>query len=319
MTAVKRTDIVVVGGGAAGYISAIIAARNGAGVTIADKAKRPLMKLRISGKGRCNLTNNCTDREFFDNIFRGDKFLRSAVSRFGPSEIMELFEELGVPLKTERGRRVFPVSDKAADVAEALIGEAERCGVRTVRGEVVRILTDGGKVTGVQTDGGVIDCSAAILATGGRSYPGTGSTGDGYRIARELGHTVTKTYPALVSLRCSEDWCSEAEGLSLRNVTLTCREGKKTLFSEMGEMLFTRDGISGPLVLTLSSVIAGKDYSVLKTTIDLKPSLDRATLDKRVLRDMSAMLGEKLADMGAFVGAMTPDQLGAYIGRIFSA
>ncbi len=289
MTAVKRTDIVVVGGGAAGYISAIIAARNGAGVTIADKAKRPLMKLRISGKGRCNLTNNCTDREFFDNIFRGDKFLRSAVSRFGPSEIMEFFEELGVPLKTERGRRVFPVSDKAADVAEALIGEAERCGVRTVRGEVVRILTDGGKVTGVQTDGGVIDCSAAILATGGRSYPGTGSTGDGYRIARELGHTVTKTYPALVSLRCSEDWCSEAEGLSLRNVTLTCREGKKTLFSEMGEMLFTRDGISGPLVLTLSSVIAGKDYSGLKTTIDLKPSLDRATLDKRVLRDMSAM------------------------------
>ena len=313
MTNDRKTDIAVVGGGAAGFIAAIAAAREGAEVIIADKARRPLMKLRISGKGRCNVTNNCTEQEFFDNIFRGAKFLRSAVSRFGPSEIMDFFEGLGVPLKTERGRRVFPVSDKAADVAEALIREAESLGVRIIKAEVTGILTDGEKVTGARTDSGNIECGTVILATGGLSYPGTGSTGDGYRIAAELGHTVTGTHPALVSLKCREEWCREAEGLSLRNVVLTCREGKKVLFSEMGEMLFTDEGVSGPLVLTLSSIIAGRDLSKLSTKIDLKPSLDRTALDRRVLRDMGEMSNREFKNS---LGELLPKSLIPVIVRL---
>ena len=287
--AAKRADIVVIGGGPAGYTAAIFAARSGADVLLADKARRPLMKLRISGKGRCNLTNNCTDEEFFDNIFRGGRFLRSAESRFGPHDIMDFVQGLGVPLKTERGRRVFPVSDRADDVAQALIDEAKRCGVRVIREEVKDIEQKDGEVTSVMTSSGRIWCSAAVLATGGRSYPATGSTGDGYAMASRLGHSVSGTYPALVSLTCREEWCAQAEGLSLRNVKLTCRKKKKVLFSEQGEMLFTSKGISGPLVLTLSSLIAGEDPADLETWIDLKPSLDAQTLDKRLLRDMQEM------------------------------
>jgi len=284
-----KTDVLIAGGGAAGYMAAICAARSGAGAVIADSARRPLMKLRISGKGRCNLTNNCTDEEFFDNILRGGKFLRSAESRFGPRDIMDFFEKLGVPLKTERGRRVFPVSDRADDIAAALTEEAARLGVRTVRARVTGILTEGGEVTGAQTDQGEVSCSSVIIATGGRSYPGTGSTGDGHRIAADTGHTVTETVPALVPLVCSESWCRDVEGLSLRNVALTCRKGKKAIYSEQGEMLFTSDGISGPLVLTLSSVIAKEDLKELSVSVDLKPAMDRQTLDRRVLRDFSSM------------------------------
>lgn len=286
MAFIDRTEIAVIGGGAAGFAAAIFAARQGASVLIIDKARRPLMKLRISGKGRCNLTNDCTDQEFFDNIFRGAKFLRSAESRFGPHDIMAFVEDLGVPLKTERGRRVFPVSDKADDVASALLREAERLGVRIRKGTVTGAISVNGEITGVRTEDGDIECRSMILATGGLSYPATGSTGDGYAIAGKLGHTVTERYPALVSLKCEEQWCAEVQGLSLRNVSLTCKRGKKTIYSEQGEMLFTSDGISGPLVLTLSSVIAGSDMKELRTEIDLKPSLDRETLDRRVLRDM---------------------------------
>ena len=311
--AARKADIVVIGGGPAGYTAAIFAAKNGAGVLIADKAKRPLMKLRISGKGRCNLTNNCTDGEFFDNIFRGARFLRSAESRFGPQDIMEFMEGLGVPLKTERGRRVFPVSDRADDVAQALIDEAQRCGVTVIREEIKRIETADGRVTAVATPSGRIGCRAAVLATGGRSYPATGSTGDGYRMAEELGHTVSATYPALVSLTCAEDWCSEAEGLSLRNVRLTCRKKKKILFSEQGEMLFTSEGISGPLVLTLSSVIAGEDPAELETWIDLKPSLDSQTLDKRLLRDMQEMSNRAFKNS---LGELLPKSLIPVIVRL---
>ena len=311
--AARKADIVVIGGGPAGYTAAIFAARSGADVVLADKARRPLMKLRISGKGRCNLTNNCTDEEFFDNIFRGGRFLRSAESRFGPSDIMDLFEGLGVPLKTERGRRVFPVSDRADDIAQALIDEAERCGVRIHREEVRNIEISDAEVTSVITASGKIRCRAAVLATGGRSYPGTGSTGDGYRMAEKLGHSVTETYPALVSLTCAEDWCSETEGLSLRNVTLTCRKKKKTLFSEQGEMLFTSEGISGPLALTLSSVIAGEDLTALETWIDLKPSLDRQTLDRRLLRDMQEMSNRAFRNS---LGELLPKSLIPVIVRL---
>ena len=286
MAYIDHADIAVAGGGAAGFAAAIFAAREGADVLIIDKARRPLMKLRISGKGRCNITNDCTDQEFFDNIFRGAKFLRSAESRFGPHDLMSFIEGLGVPLKTERGRRVFPVSDRADDVASALLREADRLGVRIRKGTVTGAIAVNGEITGIRTSDGDIECRSVIIATGGLSYPATGSTGDGYAIAERLGHTVTQTYPALVSLLCEEPWCGELQGLSLRNVMLTCKKGKKTLYSEQGEMLFTSDGISGPLVLTLSSVIAGEDMKGLRTEIDLKPSLDRDTLDRRVLRDM---------------------------------
>ena len=174
-------------------------------------------------------------------------------------------------------------------MAQALIDEAKRCGVRVIREEVKDIEQNDGEVTSVMTSSGRIRCSAAVLATGGRSYPATGSTGDGYAMASRLGHSVSGTYPALVSLTCREEWCAQAEGLSLRNVKLTCRKKKKVLFSEQGEMLFTSKGISGPLVLTLSSLIAGEDPESLDTWIDLKPSLDAQTLDKRLLRDMQEM------------------------------
>lgn len=280
-------DVIVAGGGPAGYTAAVFAARRGLSVLLLEKTRFSLTKLKISGKGRCNLTNNCTVPEYFENILRGERFLRSAIASFGPSEIMAFFEEAGVPLKTERGRRVFPVSDKAADVAQALIREAERSGV-TVRNEaVLSLLTDQGRVSGVETRNGRIAARSVIVATGGLSYPKTGSTGDGYRMAADAGHTVNPCSPALVALRCSEKWIPEVEGLSLRNVTLECRKGKKALFSQQGEMLFTGDGISGPLSLSLSSVLAGTDVSELRTWIDLKPALDGETLDRRILRDFS--------------------------------
>lgn len=284
----QKRQAVVVGGGPAGFAAAIFAARGGVSVTLLEKGSRPLRKLRISGKGRCNLTNNCAPEQFFENVLRGERFLRSSVSAFGPQEIMAFFEQLGVPLKTERGRRVFPQSDRSADVADALLAEARRLGVRVltdVRAE--RVAQDeGGAVCGVQSSGGFFPCSACVLATGGLSYPATGSDGDGLRMARQLGHTVTDCAPSLVPLVCSESWCAELEGLSLRNVTLCCRQGKKTLFRQQGELLFTADGISGPLALSLSAVLAKQTLPV-SVFVDLKPALDFEQLDRRLLRDFS--------------------------------
>lgn len=280
-------DVVIVGGGPAGYTAAIFAAQRSLRVLLLEKTKFDLTKLKISGKGRCNLTNNCTVSEYFENILRGSRFLRSAISSFGPQEIMEFFENSGVPLKTERGRRVFPVSDKAGDVAEALIREAGRAGV-TVRHEAVQdLLLEENTVVGVKTKDRDIRTETVILSTGGLSYPRTGSDGDGYRMAAKAGHTITPCYPALVALLCKETWIAEVEGLSLRNVVLECKKGKKTVFSQLGELLFTADGISGPLSLSLSSYLAGEDLSELRSWIDLKPALDPETLDKRILRDFS--------------------------------
>ncbi len=283
----KTWDVIVVGGGPAGFIASVCAARRGLSVLLLEKNRDPLRKLKISGKGRCNLTNNCTDSEFFDNILRGGKFLRSAEARFGPQEIMAFFEQLGVPLKTERGRRVFPVSDRAADVADALVRAARSAGVTMLQKDVAGILTEDGAVTGVRTSDGTYASRSVILATGGLSYPSTGSDGDGMRFARDLGHSVTECCPALVPLVCEEEWIPEVEGLSLRNVALTAKKGKKTIFSEQGEMLFTSDGISGPLALSLSSYLAGEDLTQIRCRIDLKPALDAETLDRRILRDFS--------------------------------
>ena len=280
-------DVIVAGGGPAGYTAAVFAALRGLSVLLLEKTRFSLTKLKISGKGRCNLTNNCTQNELIDNIVRGDRFLRSAFSGFGPAEIMEFFESSGVQLKTERGRRVFPVSDRAADIAEALMKRAEEAGVSVMQETVRSLITEEGRVAGVRTGHGEIRCSSVILATGGLSYPRTGSDGDGYRIAAQAGHTVTERYPALVALRCTEPWIKDVEGLSLRNVSLICTRGKKTVYSEQGEMVFTRDGISGPISLSLSSYLAGIDFNEIETWLDLKPALDEETLDKRVLRDFA--------------------------------
>ena len=284
MAQVGVSDVVVVGGGPAGFAAAIFAARRGLSVTLLEKGQKPLRKLRITGKGRCNLTNNCTDEEFFQNVLRGGKFLRSSERAFGPQDIMEFFETIGVPLKTERGRRVFPQSDRAMDIVNALLGEAERCGVRVEYARAETILAEDGRVSGVATDRGFYRCRAAVLATGGLSYPATGSDGDGFAMAKKLGHSVSSCVPSLVPLRCEERWCSELEGLSLKNVALRCKQGKKLLFDELGEMMFTGDGITGPLALSLSAVLAGKELPVT-VSIDLKPALDAEQLDRRLLRD----------------------------------
>ena len=282
-----KWDVIVVGGGPAGFTAGIFAARRGLSVLLLEKKRDPMRKLRITGKGRCNLTNNCTDAEFFENILRGDKFLRSAEAGFGPAEIMAFFEELGVPLKTERGRRVFPVSDKASDISDALQRGAGAAGVTVRQEEVREILTENGSVIGVRTAEKDLSAAAVILATGGLSYPGTGSDGDGFRMAVSAGHTVGPCSPSLVPLVCKEEWIPRVEGLSLRNVMLTAKRQKKVLYSEQGEMLFTSDGISGPLALSLSAYLAGQDLDGVQCCIDLKPALDDEVLDKRILRDFS--------------------------------
>ena len=282
----RRSEAVVIGGGPAGMMAAITAARRGRDVVLLEHQKFCGKKLRITGKGRCNVCNDCEKRDFLKNVPGNPKFLYSALDRFGPSDTMAFFEELGVPLKTERGNRVFPVSDNAHDVARALEREMKRCGVRLwAEEEARRVLTREGAVCGVETDRGTIDCESVLLATGGMSYPLTGSTGDGYRMARELGHSVTPLRPSLIPLECAEPDCAELQGFSLKNVTLTALEGDRIVFSELGELMFTHFGVTGPLVLSASSHMRDYVNQSCRLWIDLKPALDPQTLDARLLRD----------------------------------
>ncbi len=284
------TDVCVIGGGAAGILAAVTAAGCGAGVTVLEREEKPLRKLRITGKGRCNLTNDCEPEQVMKNTVHNGRFLFSALHAFPPSAVIAYFEALGVPLKTERGNRVFPVSDKASDVAEALLREARRLGVRMVHGRAKELLTgeDGG-IAGVRWDGGAIQAPAVILATGGLSYPATGSTGDGYRLAESVGHSIVPCRPSLVPLVSPDPDCPEMQGLSLKNVRLSLlEEGKKRVWQEQGEMQFTHFGVSGPLVLSASAYMEpGKAYSL---ELDLKPALDEATLDRRLLHDFGENL-----------------------------
>lgn len=284
-------DIIIVGGGAAGLMAAVTAADMGAAVMLFEKNPRVGKKLLITGKGRCNVTNNCTKEAFFENIPTNSRFLYSAYAGFECTDTMDFFEGLGVPLKTERGNRVFPVSDKAEDIViafeRALKERRDRITVQN--GEVDELIIEDGKIIGVMCCGRKYHASAVIIATGGKSYPRTGSDGDGYRFAKDAGHTIVPIRPSLVPLISEEKWCSEAMGLSLKNVTLTLKDTKsdKTLFSEMGEMLFTHFGISGPLVLSASGHIPKMERGRYKAVIDLKPALDEKTLDNRLLRDFS--------------------------------
>ena len=303
-----NADAVVIGGGAAGMLCSAAAAERGLDVILLEPNKILGRKLRITGKGRCNVTNNCDIREFLNNIPGDGRFLHSALNRLSPHDTMELFEGLGVHLKTERGNRVFPVSDNANDVAGALQRYLNRAGVRVVHDSAKHILTEDNAVTGVETSGGIIDCRAAVICTGGLSYPLTGSRGAGYKMAKELGHTVTPTRPSLVPLESDDDYCAEMQGFSLKNVTLSAYEDGKLIYKELGEMLFTHFGVSGPLALSASSHMRRFGEARYELRIDLKPGLDEKKLDARLLRDFEKYANRDFANsLGDLAGkAMIP-------------
>ena len=276
----------MIGGGAAGTLCAALAAGRGLDVVLLEPNRMLGRKLRITGKGRCNVTNDCDAREFISAIPGDGRFLQSAIHKFGTSDTKALFEGLGVALKTERGNRVFPESDRADDIADALTKLARENGVRVLRERATRILTDeAGAVRAVASGGGEIECEAAVICTGGLSYPGTGSTGDGYRMARELGHTIRPCRPSLVPLESPDAWCREMQGFSLRNVELSAYEDEKLIYKALGEMLFTHFGVSGPLVLSASAHMRRFGECRYRLSIDLKPGLDEKKLDARLLRD----------------------------------
>ena len=278
-------ELVVIGGGPAGMMCAITAAERGLPVTLLEPNRMLGRKLRITGKGRCNITNNCDVREFMANIPGDGRFLYSAVNRFGMKEVMAFFEDRGLPLKTERGNRVFPVSDNANDVAGLLARQCEKDGVRVLHTAAKDILVSDGAVIGVGTGEGQIGCRAAAVCTGGLSYPLTGSTGAGYRFAEKLGHAVTPRRPSLVPLASEDGYCAEMQGFSLKNVTLSAYEDDKLIYRELGEMLFTHFGVSGPLVLSASAKMRHMGEKRYRLEIDLKPGLDEKKLDARLLRD----------------------------------
>ena len=278
--------IVVVGGGAAGMMAAGMAAQAGAHVTLLEQNGRPGKKLLITGKGRCNVTNDCAWQDVLQNVPTNPRFLYSALAGFSPADARAFFEQYGCALKTERGNRVFPVSDRSHDVANALERAYAHAGGKVVHAAATDILTQDGAVSAVVTTEGAIDCDAAVICTGGLSYPLTGSTGDGYRFAQRLGHTVTPTRASLVPLESEDPWCAEMQGFSLRNVTLTVYdEQNKAVYSDLGEMLFTHFGVSGPLVLSASAHMRDFSRHKYRLSIDLKPALDEKKLDARILRD----------------------------------
>lgn len=282
-----KSDVIIIGGGAAGSFAAITAARMGSTVTLFEKNEKIGRKLRITGKGRCNITNNCTWQEAMNSVPVNPRFLYSAFSGFQPQDVMNFFEELGVPLKTERGNRVFPVSDKAEDIVNALDREMKSLGVNVIHQRAAKIIVDGNVCTGAIAGGKEYYSQSVLIATGGQSYPKTGSTGDGYRLAESVGHTVTPIYPSLVPLVSVEKYCGEMMGLSLKNVGVRLYDKEKLIFSEQGEMLFTHFGVSGPLILSASSHIRKMERGRYKIKIDLKPALDIKQLDLRIQRDFS--------------------------------
>lgn len=280
-----KSELVVIGGGAAGMMCALTAAERGVGTILLEPNRMLGRKLRITGKGRCNVTNNCDVKQFMANIPGDGRFLYSALNRLSPADTIQFFETRGLPLKTERGNRVFPVSDNANDVAGLLSRLCTQAGVKIIHSEAKRIVTEGGAVCAVETEKERIDCRAAAVCTGGLSYPLTGSTGAGYRFAGELGHTVSPLRGALVPLESGDDYCAEMQGFSLKNVVLSAYEDDRLIFKELGEMLFTHFGVSGPLVLSASSHMRKMGESVYRLELDLKPALDEKKLDSRILRD----------------------------------
>lgn len=307
--------VLVIGGGAAGMLAALFAAKEGASVTILERNEKLGKKIYITGKGRCNLTNAADLEEFMRAIVRNPRFLYAAFAAFDNRDMMELMENLGVPLKVERGNRVFPESDHASDVTNGLRRELERRNVRICYdARVEHLLLKDGRCCGVALESGEkLSSDAVIVCTGGASYPTTGSTGDGYRLAEEAGHSIQKPMGALVPIETKESWPSMLSGLSLKNVALkawkTGGKKKKYFYDEQGEMLFTHFGISGPLVLTLSSYLP-EDLKDVRMAIDLKPALDEQTLDARLLRDFQEYSRKQLT---AVMDGLVPHNLGLQI------
>ena len=281
------THVIVIGGGAAGCMAALSAAQKGASVTLMERNQKLGRKLYITGKGRCNVTNDSPAAEVLQNIPHNSRFLTSAVTRFPPEAVKAFFEGLGVPLKTERGNRVFPQSDRAADIIDALLRALRRAGVSIVQDRAEALRRDGGVLLGVEGEHGFYPGGAAVVATGGMSYPLTGSTGDGYELARALGHTVIPPKPSLVPLVAEQGFCAQMQGLSLRNVAIQVRNGKKkTVYSGQGELLFTHFGLSGPLILSASAHMRDFEREHYFINLDLKPALDEEKLDRRLLREL---------------------------------
>ncbi len=298
-------DIIIIGGGAAGLFAAASACREGHDVTLLEKMPSVGRKLLITGKGRCNLTNNCTSEEFLNHVKCGAKFLYSSLYRLPPTELMEMFEQEGLALKTERGNRVFPQSDRSKDVLATLLKMCEgvniRCGC-----DVSKLIVENAGARGVELKTGEkISADAVIIATGGLSYPGTGSTGDGHRLLKSLGHRIQPTRPSLVGLRSPDKTCAELMGLSLKNVSATLFVNDKQVFKEQGEMLFTHFGVSGPLILSASCELPQK-YRHAYVSIDFKPALDEQTLSARIDEDI-IKLGAKSA--GKALDALLPKKL----------
>ena len=281
-----KADVIVIGAGPAGMMAAYAAAGQGADVLLLEKNEKTGRKLRITGKGRCNLTNNSDVREVMANIPGESRFLYSALTAFPPERVMRFFEDHGLPLKTERGKRVFPQSDQANDVANLMQRLCRESGVSILRAEAKGISLHDGAVSGVKIQDETVSCKACIVCTGGLSYPLTGSTGDGYRFAKAAGHTVTLLRPSLVPLESPDPCCARLQGLSLKNVELRVYENDRLLCREQGEMLFTHFGVSGPLVLSASSRMRHFDRAAYRLEIDLKPALDEKTLDLRIQRDL---------------------------------
>ena len=313
--------IIIIGGGAAGMMAAIAAAQNGCHVDLFEKNEKLGKKIYITGKGRCNVTNASDMETMLNQVVTNRKFLYSAFYRFTNEDMMKLLEQCGCPLKVERGNRVFPVSDKSSDVISALQEELKRLHVSIhLRKEVQQLLTSSGSesgnvCSGIQlADGKKYYADAAIVATGGISYPSTGSTGDGYRFAKAVGHRITERRPALVPLTVQEAWVKELQGLSLRNVEVTIFSGKKKLYQEFGEMLFTHFGVSGPAVLSASSIVGKKlEKQPLTMQIDLKPALSEEQLDARILRDFNAAKNKQFKNA---LGGLYPAKLIPVIIRL---
>lgn len=293
MKETKKTGIAVIGGGAAGLMAAIGAAKMGAQVTLFEKNDRCGRKLAITGKGRCNVTNDCTVEQFLANVPTNPRFLYSALGRFDTADTKEFFESAGVPLKVERGRRVFPVSDKAEDIVRALVREAQKAGVLFNYEKVLSVSAEEHKeehkIVGLETDSAFYFADAVIICTGGRSYPRTGSDGDGYTFAKALGHTVTRLLPSLVPLTSQSKICPSLQGLSLKNVSLDIvrTADSKTVYSDFGEMMFTHFGLTGPMVLSASAHIPDLVPGKYEAHINLKPALDEKTLDARIIADFN--------------------------------
>ncbi len=285
---------VIIGAGAAGLMAAAESAKRNINTILIEKMPRCASKVRITGKGRCNVTNACFDMEdLISNVPRNPRFLYSAFSAFMPYDTMAFFEDLGVPLKIERGNRVFPQSDKAADIANALIKNAEHAGVRFVHGNAKGFEFKNGKIGAVVLESGEkIKCDSVCVCTGGKSYPATGSTGQGYALAKSTGHKIIPVCAALVPLCCKNDFVSDLQGLSLKNISIELLKNGKKVYSDFGEMLFTHFGVSGPVVLSASSHIDDVKNNSYSLVIDLKPALDEATLDSRILRDFGEFINK---------------------------